>query len=322
MSAEPGSVPILRTSMETYDFGESEDLLRRRYVDHHTQAGSTEPDFLFRSRMATAGPLIVDSPQWRAGMTFHTQPFDAIHILTVVDGRAEVTAGRQQAGAKAGSALLYPVGLPLEISLDRSTQIAIQFPVGEVRRVSERFGLDPADFRFDAMNPVSPAAARRWEATATYLNQLMAGPEIHQLLLRTALDVVTTTAVTVFPNTAMTVDYIAEPGRIAPAVIRRAVAYVDEHAAEPLTVEEIAAAAGIGTRTLQVGFRRHLDTTPAAYLRHVRLQRAHRDLQAADAARGDTVADIAYRWGFANLGRFAGYYREAFGRRPSQTLQT
>lgn len=45
----------------------------------------------------------------------------------------------------------------------------------------------------------------------------------------------------------------------------------------------------------QEGFQRHLGISPMAYLRSVRLGRAHADLRAADPAR-DTVSVIAYRW--------------------------
>ena len=44
-----------------------------------------------------------------------------------------------------------------------------------------------------------------------------------------------------------------------------------------------------------------------AYLRRVRLDRAHRDLQAANPA-VDTVTAIAVRWGFTHAGRFSVAY--------------
>jgi AraC-like DNA-binding protein len=54
-------------------------------------------------------------------------------------------------------------------------------------------------------------------------------------------------------------------------------------------------------------------------LRRVRLERAHRDLQAADPAR-QTVTAIAYRWGFPSSSRFAAHYRQVYGVTPSRTL--
>ena len=44
---------------------------------------------------------------------------------------------------------------------------------------------------------------------------------------------------------------------------------------------DIAAASGVSSRTVQVAFRQHLDTTPTAYLRKVRLDLAHAELLTA-----------------------------------------
>jgi AraC-like DNA-binding protein len=34
-----------------------------------------------------------------------------------------------------------------------------------------------------------------------------------------------------------------------------------------------------------------------------------------------SVSEVAFRWGFTHLGRFAGAYKERFGVPPSQTLR-
>ena len=52
----------------------------------------------------------------------------------------------------------------------------------------------------------------------------------------------------------------------------------------------------------------------------MRLDRAHRDLQAADPA-VDTVTAIAGRWGFTHEGRFSTAYKREFGTAPSETLR-
>ncbi|MBA0127579.1 AraC family transcriptional regulator [Haloechinothrix sp. YIM 98757] len=112
----------------------------------------------------------------------------------------------------------------------------------------------------------------------------------------------------------------SEPLASAPKVIKQAVELIDAHAAEPLTVEDVAEAVGIGVRALQEGFRRYLDTTPMNYLRDVRLRRVRAELEVADPATTN-VTDIAMRWGFLHAGRFAVQYRERFGTSPSETLR-
>jgi transcriptional regulator GlxA family with amidase domain len=126
-----------------------------------------------------------------------------------------------------------------------------------------------------------------------------------------------------FPNTALDALSAADTdhGRAEPATVRRAVAFMDGHAHEDIGLTEIAAAARIGARSLQLAFRRHRDTTPLEYLRRIRLDGAHRELLAADPTRGDRVESIAARWGFAHPGRFSVIYRECYGRSPSATLR-
>jgi AraC-like DNA-binding protein len=57
-----------------------------------------------------------------------------------------------------------------------------------------------------------------------------------------------------------------------------------------------------------------------SYLHQVWLEQAHRDLQMADPAAGDTVAAIARRWGFAKPGHSARICRRRYGFLPSHTL--
>lgn len=83
------------------------------------------------------------------------------------------------------------------------------------------------------------------------------------------------------------------------------------------TLGDMAALAGVSARRLQQGFAEQMRMSPMSYLRVVRLERVHRDL----AAGAESVGEVAYRWGFAHLGRFAESYRRRFGEHPSDTLR-
>ena len=102
--------------------------------------------------------------------------------------------------------------------------------------------------------------------------------------------------------------------------VRRAVEAIRTDPTQPFTPTGLARLAGASSRTLHDGFRRHLDTTPMAYLRLVRLQRAHAELRTADP-RETTVAAVAHRWGFGHVSRFAQAYRRIYGRAPGETLR-
>ncbi len=108
-------------------------------------------------------------------------------------------------------------------------------------------------------------------------------------------------------------DHMPDP---KPGHVRRAIEFIHAHAAEPLTVGDIAAAAQAPIRTLQRGFRNVCGDTPMGYLRNLRLDRAHRMLlDTPDLG----VTRIALDCGFNHLGKFAAVYRARYGEAPSTT---
>ncbi|WP_326547001.1 helix-turn-helix transcriptional regulator [Mycolicibacterium sp. ND9-15] len=112
-----------------------------------------------------------------------------------------------------------------------------------------------------------------------------------------------------------------DPARVRSAVLRRAIAFINENAHREITLGDIADAVNVTPRSVQYAFRRHLGMTPLEYLRLVRLDCAHRELQTADP-RSDTVMAIAGRWGFSHAGRFSDVYKRTFGTAPSETLRS
>jgi AraC-like DNA-binding protein len=111
----------------------------------------------------------------------------------------------------------------------------------------------------------------------------------------------------------------AAPARAAPSAVRRAERYIEDHAHEAISVDDVAEAAGVGTRALFVNFRRHRGTTPMQYLKHVRLDRVHAELLAANP-RKTTVTGVAMQWGFVHLGHFTSAFKARFGELPSEVL--
>jgi transcriptional regulator GlxA family with amidase domain len=112
----------------------------------------------------------------------------------------------------------------------------------------------------------------------------------------------------------------AETFAAQPQTLRRAIAFIGDNAHRDIGLGDIATAICVTGRSVQYTFRRHLGTTPLQYLRRVRLDRAHRDLEAADPA-VDMVMKIACRWRFGHPGRFSKAYKQAFGTAPSRTLR-
>ena len=178
--------------------------------------------------------------------------------------------------------------------------------------------------RFTGHHPRTDAHTRYWQATAGQVLQHVLTDTIaatSPLLLEESLRSLTTAVLQTFPSTFL--DTIADPApseQAHPEAVRRAIAFIEAHLAEPIGLPEIATAARISPRGLQAAFRRHLDTTPLGYLRTVRIDAAHRDLLAADPTAGTTVTSVATRWGFGHPGRIAAVYRSQYGESPTDTL--
>jgi AraC-like DNA-binding protein len=182
----------------------------------------------------------------------------------------------------------------------------------------------PAAVRFTGYEAVSTQAAHMWKSSYAYVRDMALvrpGTAGHPLVAANMARLLAATALTTFPNDSLSEPTIQDGHDGSPATLRRAVAFIDEHAHEGITTADIAAAAYVTIRAVQLAFRRHMNCTPTAYLRRVRLDHAHRYLIAADPER-ESVTAVAYRWGFTNLSRFAAAYREAYGTLPSHTLRS
>lgn len=109
-----------------------------------------------------------------------------------------------------------------------------------------------------------------------------------------------------------------QTSHIHAAIIRKARSYILEHLAEPISLNEIAAAAYTSRRTVYRAFTEILNETPQGYIRRLRLHRIRRSL-ASDVERSCTITLVANHWGISELGRMSGWYRELFGELPSDT---
>ena len=103
-------------------------------------------------------------------------------------------------------------------------------------------------------------------------------------------------------------------------IMRRFRRAVEENPDRVLYVPELASAIGVSNSTLRICCQEQLGMSPKRYLILRRMHLARRALR--DSAPGmTTVTEIATRYGFWELGRFAVEYGSLFGEPPSATLR-
>lgn len=121
-----------------------------------------------------------------------------------------------------------------------------------------------------------------------------------------------------YPSNLTEQDLTNEPA--LPETLKDAMSFSHRHAAEDVSINDVAAAVHLTPWAVQYLFCRQLASTPTEYIRRVRLNHAHQELLAG-APSNTTVTDIAQRWGFAHTGRFAVLYRQTYGQSPHTALR-
>lgn len=256
------------------------------------------------------------------------RPLETFYLVQIpLAGEAEITAGQQSIVSTPSLATVLSPDDPISMRWSaRSRQLDVYFGRHAVERRLEAMLGDSLGkpLRFSLGLQLGTESGRGWRRLVSLLREEL---EREGTLLCQPL------AAAHFEDLLITTLLLAQPSNyserlqgssvpLAPRSFRRVLDHIDAHLHEPLGVRDLAGLGGVSVRSLEHSFRHNLDTTPTAYIRELRLQRAHMDLVAADPLEGASVSEIAYAWGFTHLGRFAGLYRRTYGVSPSETLRS
>jgi AraC-like DNA-binding protein len=244
----------------------------------------------------------------------------SVGLLNVRTGRREVTATPEFAAVAGPDAQSAITGF--EMPHDRLTMVRIDRRTleRELGRIINDDVAGPIDF--SPLLDLRTGRAAEWWRMVRALYGSAGGPDglAGNPLLSAHVAAMIMTGLLLATEHRYRAALEQDTAPVVPAVIRRAMEFIEDNAGMPITVPDVAAAVGASARTLQRGFREHSDSTPLAYLARVRLENAHQELRRADPETA-TVSAIAARWGFANLGRFAARYRAAYGVLPGEALR-
>jgi AraC-like DNA-binding protein len=325
LSAE---LPVERAELVTKDMNLIADLLGRLYVEHAALFRCDDQDRVDGEvRSVTVNGLKAGLLRY-GGFDYDAvlEPADAPTAVTVTHGSGTIATAGEEHGWARGGAFMLPSDLPSTALQYDAGFAVLRVPWPVARSLAEECtSLPAADLRFEAMAPVSAGRQAMWASTAKFVCAELVtsgSAAISPLMAHELTRMAATVMLETFPNTTMTARYVAGPGWAPPAAVRRAAAFIEAHADQPVTLADIAAAAGVTGRALQPAFRRYYDNTPVGYLRQARLERAYTELQDADPAAGVTVAAVARRWGWTSPGQFTAAYQRRFGEAPGRTLHT
>ncbi len=99
-----------------------------------------------------------------------------------------------------------------------------------------------------------------------------------------------------------------------PESARRALAIMHEHIEDPLSIAQVAAAAGTSVRQIERLFLRYFGTTPGHHYIGIRLQISRELLLYSD----QSVTEVAIAAGFTSASHFGYWFRRVFDMRPTE----
>ncbi len=100
--------------------------------------------------------------------------------------------------------------------------------------------------------------------------------------------------------------------------LERARNFIEDNPHEVILVTTLSEVAHTSSRTLDRVFKEYLGVSPKSYLLLKRLNAVQKDLINNN---GESIAEIANRWGFWHMGKFAADYKKTFGELPSATAK-
>lgn len=311
--------PMESLLFESRDLARTEEFLNRAYTK--MQIGGRATDGRTRISRSAAESISIDRIEIGFEMSYDADPLGKICLCEMSSGTItdHATDGWEDDFRPGDLVSFAPPDRPYAGKIQRSAYTITMFDPVLLNRVSGAGRKDDAPVRLLSHRPRSRTAAHQLSKTIAYLDQVLPNPAVQSspLVLASVSQLLAASVLAAFPNTA---DTGSTGGRDArPPTVRRAMAFMESNLDRPITIADIAAAAGVTVRAVQTAFQRHLGTSPLAHLRLLRLAHVHSELKAADPAT-HTVAEIAARWGFHHHGRMAAAYLERYGELPSTTL--
>ncbi|WP_410665375.1 AraC family transcriptional regulator [Amycolatopsis sp. lyj-84] len=255
-----------------------------------------------------------------------TENVDYYDINLALHGRNRVTFGRDEVVVDASRAAVISPRMRVDMRLsDDYRQLHVRIERQALTdHLEAMLGRSaPAVIRFEPDMDLTGPAARGWLRTVRILLQDLdqpAGLAEHLLAAAPWANLLMTGLLLAQPNNYSPQLERIDAGLRQPTPVRRAMDVIECDPSADLSVDRLARAVRMTPRSLQRHFRSALGVSPHEYVQQVRLARVHEELRLAEPGTV-TVTEVALRWGFTHVPRFAGLYRKRYGTPPSQTLR-
>jgi len=321
------ALPLARyTVFATDDLDEARDRVARIFCPHVLALEGRGARLAARHHHAPLGAVSLNYVDYGGPVTIEPGALDRFFLVQIpLAGRAQIACGREIVTAdpalasipdpREHLAMRWQAGTPHlivkidRVVLERHVAALLDRPVAQKLHFGLGFDLSTGPGR--AFLDYVLMLREMLDRSDALGEATLASNEAARLVMALLLEAQPS-------NVSAWLGHRASPA--APRHVKRAIDYLEACPDQPIDAAALAELSGTSLRALQEGFRRFKGTTPMGYLRGVRLARVRAELSGPGP--GDrSITEIALRWGFTHLGRFAESYRAAYGETPSATLR-
>jgi AraC-like DNA-binding protein len=246
---------------------------------------------------------------------------DFVRLQIGLGGFATTTAGGQTTEINERQACVTSLDLPSKmVCVGDNKRLTVRVKGGALdRMLLSVLGYKPkGELKFKpAMSLDHPSAQGLLQVVMFLARQLDSTSRLPPLVLRELEQTVT---MAVLCATQHTFSHLLEQDapQTSPREVCKAEQYIEANWNRSISIEDLVAVTGVGSRSLFRSFKRTRGVSPMNFAKMIRLRRAKEMLAAGTPQ--TSVTGVAFKCGFGNLGHFAKEYREAFGELPSETL--
>jgi AraC-like DNA-binding protein len=305
---------------------EASEVGGRVYYPHQLDIGRAAADFQMRLKAINLGGVTIGLLEYGTSVRITTGELEnAYQVNFPLFGRLRFSQGNSVVlGAPGIAAIHGPVqGTGIQGWSEPTQMLGLKIPATLMHQeLDALLGRSAGpELAFEGSFDLTSQRGKEWRSAVELLVASLRNPEsllTTPLMAQAAVQYTVRGLLLSAPNN-YSEELAGNVEAVGSAAVRRAVDFMESHAHLPITLETVAGDAFVSPRALQLGFRKHLDTTPMEHLRGIRLRRVRSELLAANAS--TRISDAAARWGFPHAGRFSIHYAKTFGEAPSQTLK-
>jgi len=312
--------------LHTRDFKVYAEAIGKHWRPHQGTRDLKLGEFEASIYMATLSQLALARIDIRGGVVVNGGPLESLYTIAVpLKGSLVFQLEDEKIEVSGNTGSVYSAGLEHEIHMSSHVKLIN----ARIQRKSLEKELEillgrkmSAPILFDLELDLSGDFGQQVLSLLRYLvaevNTLYPKPLVDSLTLRHAERTLLILLLEHQPHNYSREMRIKETDSVDWQVLR-AEEFVRANLNHNISVGDMARGAGITERTLSSVFKKSKGCTPVQFIRQSKLEAVRQKL--LSGKKGDSVTDIANRWGFVHSGHFSKNYFNLFGETPSQTLK-